>query len=256
MTTAGRILEELERRGPLKDSELAAILAVAHQQVNQAARGLVSRGAITRAPADDGILRNTLVERPPDHTAVPVLSAASAARTSSSAAWRASLASLGPRVPGASVSRSHLAQLGFMEHELEILGPSDALGTGDGLSWNTLGPLPTGPGLYCFVAMEHVSAAPRVMYVGLSSQLSAIAAGTDPLGARGGQRYGRPKYAGMTRKRINAEVARLVRDGLFVTHWFSMLSVPDDQEPRAFLHRAEEALILRWNLRVVGWNRG
>lgn len=257
MTTGTRILEELARRGPLKDSELAAILALPHQQVNQAARSLVSRGAITRAAAVDGILRNKLVEADREPDEGQALSNAPAVRMSSPSVGSTRTVALGPRVPGAPTSRSDLAQLGFLQHGLEILGPADALATGDGLSWNTLGELPAGPGLYCFVATEPTAGASlRVMYVGLSTQLSAIAAGRDPLGARGGQRYGRPKHAGVTRKRINAEVARLVQDGLSVTHWFSMLSVPAGQEPRAFLQRAEEELIGRWNLRVVGWNRG
>lgn len=256
MTTATRLLEELEQRGPLKDSELAAILKVAHQQVNQTARRLVARGAITRLRAVDGVLRNHLVERSPatGETRVPFDHPAS---TSAPRASVAPMAALGPRAPGTPTSRAELTQLGFLKHDLQKLGPSDALSIGDGLDWNTLGPVPTGTGLYCFVAEGLPDASPRVMYVGLSTELSGIAAGIDSNGgARGGQRYGRPRHAGMTRKRINAEVSRLIQDGQTVTHWFAVLRVPDREEPRAFLRREEEDLIVRWKLRSRGWNRG
>jgi hypothetical protein len=150
-----------------------------------------------------------------------------------------------------------LAGLGFVKHELNIIGTSDAFAVGDGLLWNTMGELPSGPGLYCFVASEPGTTSLRVMYVGLSTQLSGIAAGTDSHGnARGGQRYGRPRHAGATRKRINAEVARLVEDGQTVTHWFARLLVPENDEPGEFLRQQEEKLILQWRLRTAGWNRG
>lgn len=252
MTTAARILEELERRGPLKDSELAAILMLGHQQVNQAARSLLARGAITRIRGVDGVLLNERADRSLEHSG----SVAPQVVVAPSAPIRP-LRALGPRVPGFSVSRPELCELGFLEHSLEIVGPADALATGDGMDWNTLGPTPTGPGLYCFVADELGSDSPRVMYVGLSTQLSGIAAGIDPRkGARGGQRYGRPRHAGVTRKRINAEASRLIQDGQIVTHWFAALGVPDREDPRAFLRREEERLIVRWELRSCGWNRG
>lgn len=72
----------------------------------------------------------------------------------------------------------------------------------------------------------------------------AVANGTDVHGA------------GATRKRVNAEVTRLVRDGQTVTHWFVMLRIPDHEDPKAFLRLEEEKLIVRWQLRSLGWNRG
>lgn len=252
MTTASRILEELDRRGPLKDSELSAVLMLGHQQVNQAARSLFTRGVITRIRGVDGFLRNARADRSLERSGVVTshLGIAPSAQITG-------MAGLALRKPGFSVSRAELDELGFLEHRLEVVGRSDALAIGDGLDWNTLGPVPTGPGLYCFVAEELGSASPRVMYVGLSKDLSAIAVGINSIGsARGGQRYGRPRHAGVTRKRINAEVSRLIQDGLTVTHWFVSLRVPDREDPPAFLRREEEKLIVRWKLRSRGWNRG
>lgn len=59
------------------------------------------------------------------------------------------------------MSRAELSELGFLERRLEFLGPSDALAAGDGLDWNTLGAVPTGPGLYCFVAEGPCGASPE-----------------------------------------------------------------------------------------------
>ncbi len=60
MTTKSDILRLIEQHGALKDSELARLLGVAHQQVNQAARGLAAAGAISRVPGPDGVIRNYL----------------------------------------------------------------------------------------------------------------------------------------------------------------------------------------------------
>ncbi len=60
MTTKSEILRLIAVQGPLKDSDLARLLGVAHQQVNQAARALVAAGVISRAPGPDGVIRNQL----------------------------------------------------------------------------------------------------------------------------------------------------------------------------------------------------
>lgn len=70
-----------------------------------------------------------------------------------------------------------------------------------------------------------------------------------PAGARDGQRYGRPKYAGITRQRVNILVAAQLAAGRRVRHWLRPL-------PEPLLREEEERLIQRWQLREVGWNRG
>ncbi len=68
-------------------------------------------------------------------------------------------------------------------------------------------------------------------------------------GARPGQRYGRPLYAGTTRKRINMLVAAELAAGRWVQHWVRPLQ-------NELLIAEEEVLIQRWRLRQVGWNLG
>ena len=91
----------------------------------------------------------------------------------------------------------------------------------------------------------------------MTGHLSMVARGQLPGGiARGGQRYGRPQYAGTTRQRVNAEVARLAAGGWTLSHWLRAVeAVPDPAMLEALL-RAEESRLKMWDLRVVGWNRG
>jgi hypothetical protein len=73
----------------------------------------------------------------------------------------------------------------------------------------------------------------------------------------GGQRYGRPIYAGVTRQRINVQIARAIGEGWTVRHWvkpFDGISLGPD--PKQALLTAEAELIQCWDLRRVGWNRG
>jgi hypothetical protein len=85
-------------------------------------------------------------------------------------------------------------------------------------------PVPDAPGLYCFVGQQNQSSELRVFYVGMTSHLWMVARGQLPGGiARGGQLYGRPKHAGTTRQRVNAEVARLAADGWTLSHWLRAL---------------------------------
>jgi hypothetical protein len=43
-----------------------------------------------------------------------------------------------------------LTRLGFVEHELEAV-PNADVPKGGLIGWNTLGPVPDAPGLFCFV---------------------------------------------------------------------------------------------------------
>jgi hypothetical protein len=155
------------------------------------------------------------------------------------------------------VARGDLTRLGFVEHPL---GPVAAADVPEGglIGWNTMGSVPDAPGLYCFVGQKNSSNELRVFYVGMTGHLWMVAKGQLPGGiARGGQRYGRPKHAGTTRQRVNAEVARLASDGWTFSHWLRAVDSPADPATLEALLRAEESrLIATWNLRVVGWNRG
>jgi len=125
------------------------------------------------------------------------------------------------------------------------------------IGWNTLGNVPDAPGLYSFIGHQDSLSAPRVFYVGMTSHLWMVAKGQLPSGvARGGQRYGRPKHAGSTRQRVNAEVARMSAAGWTFTHWLRPFDALDGGATLEALLRAEEArLIHLWDLRAVGWNR-
>lgn len=252
MTTKSDIVRLIEQCGALKDSELARLLGVAHQQVNQAARGLAAVGAIHRALGPDGVIRNYLgaAGLPPGRVQGQ---SGRDGRFPSPRAWPV----LGPVVAGTPVSRDHLTQLGFVEHPLERVTDAD-VPEGGLIGWDTMGSVPDAPGLYCFVGQKDRSNELRVFYVGMTSHLWMVAKGQLPGGiARGGQRYGRPKHAGTTRQRVNAEVARLAAESWTFSHWLRPVEAPAGPATLEALLRTEESrLIAIWNLRVVGWNRG
>lgn len=68
---------------------------------------------------------------------------------------------------------------------------------------------------------------------------------------RGGQRYGRPKHAGGTRKRVNVALAERYEAGNRVVIWVR----PHQGIARAELRRVEEETIRRWDLRSCALNR-
>ena len=74
--------------------------------------------------------------------------------------------------------------------------------------------------------------------------------------SRPAQRYGRHKYAGATRARVNSLVARAVRDDWTVSHWLSARPLAEGVTAQHGLRQMEEDFIVGWNLRVSGWNRG
>lgn len=252
MTTKADILRLIKQHGPLKDSEIAHLLGVAHQQANQAARGLAAAGAIRRVPGQDGIIRNqqAAADLPPPH-----VQKRSGRGELSRFQW--AWPALGRVVAGTPVARDRLTLLGFVEHPLKLVTDADVPEAGL-IGWDTLGSIPNSAGLYCFVGQKNPSSELRVFYVGMTSHLWMVTKGQLPGGiARGGQRYGRPRHAGTTRQRVNAEVARLSTDGLRFSHWLCAVeSAPDPATMVAALRTEEARLIAMWDLRVVGWNRG
>lgn len=159
---------------------------------------------------------------------------------------------------GTPVASRELTAEGFARHELRFRAGQVPTPYGTGTDWDTLGSLPSGPGLYAFTTEDPTeSDSLKVTYVGLTTNLWMVTKGQLPGGiARGGQRYGRPKHSGTTRQRVNAELTRAQLHGLVVAHWLSPLPTPSDTDPRAHLRQAEEQLIQKWKLRSAGWNRG
>jgi len=152
--------------------------------------------------------------------------------------------------PGTQVHSSDLAEMGFQKCELQIL-EQVKLPTGpNGINWNTIGEIPDSAGIYAFTVEDGLEL--RVTYVGKTSHLWMVTKGRLPRGggARGGQRYGRPRHAGETRKRINVETTAQIRIGRTVKHWV-MTVVREENLPVI-----ESELIHLWKLRKTGWNRG
>ena len=158
-------------------------------------------------------------------------------------------------LPGHLTSDSELAGLGFLPLVPEAQGAVQ-LADGAGMDWNTVGEVPDAPGHYLFTVEDGASTS--VVYVGLTSHLSMVTRGILPrVGARGGQRYGRPQHAGATRKRVNIELAAQLGPGRSVRHWVRpMTAGATAADTKRLLHDGEERLILKWRLREVGWNRG
>ena len=157
--------------------------------------------------------------------------------------------------PGHPVDEATLASMGFMPFILEIR-PAHVDLPGS-CEWTTSGDIPKGPGLYAFTVDKAGDL--RVMYVGLTEELWMVTKGRLPTGqSRPAQRYGRPRYAGVTRQRVNALVAAQLQQGRLVRHWLRPLENPpgDRVEMRSTLLRMEQELITRWDLRRLGWNRG
>jgi hypothetical protein len=158
--------------------------------------------------------------------------------------------------PGFATMTAELAEHGFAPLMLEFRRTSVVLPQGPACEWTTTGEVPTGPGLYAFTSGTEDL---RVLYVGLTEELWMITKGRLPTGgARPGQRYGRPRYAGVTRQRVNALIAGRLARGETIGHWVRPLADPpsDRAATRQRLLELEQQLISQWDLRRLGWNRG
>ncbi len=161
-------------------------------------------------------------------------------------------------MPGYPVSYRDLMREGFVPLELAIVRHNVTLPNGWGTDWNTVGDVPAAPGHYLFTVGED-DVTHYVAYVGMTGNLWMVTKGRLPSGAaRGGQRYGRPQYAGPTRKRVNVEVTRQLNQGRRVIHWVRPICMDARGKipVRPVLRLEEERLIERWELRSRGWNRG
>lgn len=154
--------------------------------------------------------------------------------------------------PGSPTTDDDLRSLGFERLELSIEDDVAVAGYGQGIRWTTLGDVPSCGGIYLFTIETQDSL--TVVYAGLTQHLWMVTRGRLPAGgSRPGQRYGRPVYAGETRKRINVLLAEQIRRGRTVSHWVH--PIPAAATDRALLVAAEEAAISRWRLREIGWNK-
>jgi hypothetical protein len=251
MPIAERVLEELQRaRRPLDDDELTRRLGVSRRQtINQVCRGLARSGRLRRHPGPDGKIVNDLgvadAVHQPSRTPIVVVPATDTGRQGSPAETPRGRKAV---LRGYRITAHELHQAGFAPLELRITNLAVDLPLGQGCEWTTIGEVPRGPGLYAFTVETGQEL--RVAYVGLTEHLWMVTKGRLPEGGpRGGQRYGWPRHAGATRKRVNMLIAEQLRAGHSVRHWVRPL-------PTAALRAEEERLITRWNLRQVGWNRG
>lgn len=159
-------------------------------------------------------------------------------------------------LPGYAVTEAELETVGFSPFTLRIDELPVLLAQGDGCNWSTLGDVPDAPGLYAFTVEADKIA---VVYIGMTTHLWMVAKGRLPrsAGARGGQRYGRPKHAGATRQRVNLLATEQMRLGRTVRHWLRPFDVAN--QPNLLLRQdllaEEERLIAMWQLRELGWNR-
>jgi hypothetical protein len=152
---------------------------------------------------------------------------------------------------GTPVARDLLNSLGFSPYVLRFRAEADPEPF---CEWDTEGEVPDASGIYAFVLSRSDWPQQHVAYVGKTRHLWMVTKGMLPGGggARPGNRYGRPKYAGSTRVRINSHIAVARRERCEVTHWLS----PCPDVSAAQLSRLEEDLIVGWDLRATGWNVG
>jgi hypothetical protein len=76
-------------------------------------------------------------------------------------------------------------------------------------------------------------------------------------GPRPGQRYGRPRYAGVTRQRVNPLIVTRVTAFELTPALVRRVDAPpgDGAAVRARLLQLEQVVIAQWSLRRVGWSR-
>jgi hypothetical protein len=252
LTIAARVLEQLRRCSrPLDDDELASRLGVSPRQtINQVCRQLDRSGELRRYTGPDGKIVNDI--RPSPAAQPPLIVPITAERRQAAGlpgAIAGPSSSHGPVWPGHPVTAADLRQAGFRCLELRVTSLDVNLPAGRGCEWTTTGEVPDAPGLYAFTVEDDHQF--RIAYVGLTGHLWMVTKGKLPGsgGARGGQRYGRPRHAGETRQRVNILIAEQLRSGRVVRHWVRPL-------PAAALRAEENRLITSWELRRVGWNRG
>ncbi len=151
------------------------------------------------------------------------------------------------------VQEPELRALGFHPLHLRWLERRhEHHGIGTCRDFDVEGDVPTAGGLYLFARRN--DEAIDIRYVGMTTHLWMVTKGRLPSGAaRGGQRYGRPKHAGVTRARINAALTTAADRGEVVTQWVRPTA---GTASAAELREQEEIAIQRWQLRRHGPNRG
>ncbi len=156
---------------------------------------------------------------------------------------------------GTVASRDELTSLGFEPHQLQFRNVDS---WEPFCEWDTMGTIPNTAGLSAFVlSPQDRPDELRVTYVGLTDNLWMVTKGRLPDGgSRPAQQYGRHKYAGATRARVNGLVAEARRTGFEVTHWLSRRSIASGERAQVALAVPEQGLISLWDLVRTGWNLG
>ena len=151
------------------------------------------------------------------------------------------------------VQEPELRALGFHPLHLRWLERRhEHHGIGTCRDFDVEGDVPTAGGLYLFARRNDDEI--DIRYVGMTTHLWMVTKGRLPSGAaRGGQRYGRPKHAGVTRARINAALTTAADRGEVVTPWVRPTA---GTASAAQLREQEEIAIQRWQTRRYGLNRG
>jgi hypothetical protein len=160
-------------------------------------------------------------------------------------------------LPGTPSSEDELRHLGFIPLDLSVKRTGLRLPFGTGCDWDSSGHIPDGPGHYLFTVEDGFRL--HVAYAGLTTHLWMVTKGYLPRsgGARGGQRYGRPTHAGVTRKRINVLVTEQMNHGRIVRHWVRAFHESNQGGDLGTALKAEEEMLIgKWQLRRTGWNRG
>ncbi len=154
---------------------------------------------------------------------------------------------------GHAIEAERLQFLGFQQLDLH-LDDTVQLAEGQGTNWTTVGDVPCTAGLYAFTLARRDEL--RVVYVGMTTHLWMVTRGVLPGSVpRPAQRYGRPRHAGVTRRRVNILATRAIAAHWTPHHWVTPHETSAVDLP-AILRSEEEKLIVKWNLRGDGWNRG
>lgn len=250
VTNADLILAAINQSPGATDAQLVGLTGIEpHQQVNQICRRLAQAGMTRRSRRGDGRIGNFPI------TADKVRSVnAPTDSPSNDPQTVGDVEGATDSLPGTRTSFNELRSMGFVPFALNVTKRAVLLSSGIGVDWNTEGEVPAGPGLYAFTIED--AAVIHVAYVGLTLDLWMVTKGQlSTGGGRGGQRYGRPRYAGVTRERVNILVAAQLRLGRSVQHWLKPYVAGPATDLRAGLRAAEKELIDRWDLRTTGWNR-
>jgi hypothetical protein len=164
------------------------------------------------------------------------------------------------------VTRDELVSDGWKSYPLKWLSEThEHPRYGQMRDFDVPGEVPRFPGLYAYTLdlddLVDLVDLVEMKYVGQSEHLWMVTKGNRPDvpsgSGRGGQRYGRPKHAGDTRKWVNSRLTLSKSVGRTALIWVQYKVALADQFTRVC---AEHEAINRWQSRIpelggYGWNR-